>query len=236
MHGIDCKKFDPARCTNMHSLLIIGKRGTGKTVLVKDLMKTVDYTETFLIGDTDFHDQRFPSTRSEYNGLIPEENIYDDYTESVVDGIIVEQQKCLRIAKMSQDCKEGLQKCVIFENCFFDKFWMNHKGMKFLYLNGPCNKLNHIIVMQYPLKLNPVFIANTDYVFIFRDNLNNLNNLNNLKRMYDQFGQMFRTFDDFCQALEQITANPFTCMVLSLNPSSNHLSDQVFWYKATSIN
>ena len=42
---------------------------------------------------------------------------------------------------------------------------------------------------------------------------------------------MFPTFDMFCQVMDQCTEN-YECLVIDNNAKSNHLVDQVFWYKA----
>ena len=42
---------------------------------------------------------------------------------------------------------------------------------------------------------------------------------------------MFKTFEIFCQVMDQCTEN-YECIVIYNNAKSNKLEDQVFWYKA----
>ena len=53
------------------------------------------------------------------------------------------------------------------------------------------------------------------------------------KRIYENYAGMFKSFDMFCQVLDQTTEN-FECLVIHNGSKSNKLEDQVFWYKAAS--
>ena len=80
--------------------------------------------------------------------------------------------------------------------------------------------------MQYALDIPPKSRTKVDFVFILRDNC-----ISNRKRLYEHYAGMFRTFDMFCQVMDQCTED-YECLVINNNAKSNKLTDQVFWYKA----
>ena len=55
--------------------------------------------------------------------------------------------------------------------------------------------------------------------------------MQNRRRLYDSYAGMFRTFEVFCQVMDQCTEN-YECLVINNNAKSNKIEDQVFWYKA----
>jgi hypothetical protein len=86
------------------------------------------------------------------------------------------------------------------------------------------------MVMQYPLAIPQMLRNNINYVFIFKEV-----NTNNRKRLYDQYASgIFPTFETFNQVFEQLTSDPFACMVINNTAKSNNIEDQVLWYKSYS--
>ncbi len=80
--------------------------------------------------------------------------------------------------------------------------------------------------MQIALGIPPKLRCNIEYVFILRETI-----IANRKIIYDYYAGMFPTFEIFCSVLDQCTEN-FECLVISNNPHSSKIIDQVFWYKA----
>ena len=95
------------------------------------------------------------------------------------------------------------------------------------------NNILTILTMPYPLGLSPTIKKLFNYVFIFRENY-----FGNKKRLYEHYGQMFSTFDKFCEVLDQYTQD-YDCLVIYNTPDPNvklDITELVFWYKAESHN
>jgi hypothetical protein len=205
-------------------VVLIGKRDTGKSFLVRDLL---------------FHHQGIPigtviSGTEEGNGfygtMVPHLFIHNEYNTAIIENILKRQRKVLKTMNREFELynKSTIdpRAFVILDDCLFDNSWARDKFMRFLFMNGRHWKVMLIITMQYPLGIPPILRTNIDYVFILRENY-----IANRKRIYENYAGMFYTFEAFCQVMDQCTEG-YECLVINNNSKSNKLEDQVFWYKA----
>ena len=209
-------------------VVLIGRRDTGKSYLVRDLL---------------FHHQDIPigtvisgteAGNGFYGALVPKLFIHEEYNTAIIENILKRQRTVLKQVK-----KDLLQyrrstidprAFVILDDCLYDATWTKDKMMRLLFMNGRHWKIMLIITMQYPLGIPPNLRTNIDYVFILREPY-----INNRKRIWENYAGMFPTFESFCQVMDQCTEN-FECLVINNNAKSNKLHDQIFWYKAEAHN
>ena len=209
-------------------VVLIGKRDTGKSFLVRDLL---------------FYQQEIPigtviSGTEEGNGfyakMVPKLFVHHEYNTAIIENILKRQRTVLKqIKKEMETYKRSTidpRAFVILDDCLYDATWTRDKMMRLLFMNGRHWKIMLIITMQYPLGIPPTLRTNIDYVFILRENY-----IANRKRIYENYAGMFPTFESFCQVMDQCTEN-YECLVINNNCKSNKLQDQVFWYKADSHN
>ena len=209
-------------------VVLIGKRDTGKSFLVRDLL---------------FYQQEIPigtviSGTEEGNGfyatMVPKVIVHNEYTTAIIENILKRQRTVLKQIKKEMESYKRTtidpRAFVILDDCLYDATWTRDKMMRLLFMNGRHWKVMLIITMQYPLGIPPALRTNIDYVFILRENY-----IANRKRIYENYAGMFPTFESFCQVMDQCTEN-FECLVINNNSKSNKLQDQVFWYKADSHN
>lgn len=209
-------------------VVLIGRRDTGKSFLVKDLLY---YHQDIPIGTV-------ISGTEEGNGfygkLVPKLFIHNEYNTAIIENILKRQKQVLKQIKreMEQFKRSTIdpRTFVIMDDCLYDNTWSKEKLMRLLFLNGRHWKVMLIITMQYPLGIPPTLRTNIDYVFILREPY-----IANRKRIYENYAGMFPTFESFCQVMDQCTEN-FECLVINNNSKSNKLQDQVFWYKADAHN
>ena len=209
-------------------VVLIGRRDTGKSFLVKDLLY---YHQDIPIGTV-------ISGTEEGNGfygkLVPKLFIHNEYNTAIIENILKRQRQVLKqIKKEMEQFKRSTidpRTFVIMDDCLYDNTWARDKLMRLLFLNGRHWKVMLIITMQYPLGIPPTLRTNIDYVFILREPY-----IANRKRIYENYAGMFPTFESFCQVMDQCTEN-YECLVINNNSKSNKLQDQVFWYKADSHN
>lgn len=205
-------------------IIMIGRRGTGKSVLIQDVM---------------YYHQSIPSGTvisgtEEGNGffgrMVPHIFIHTEYHVSIIERVLLRQQEIMKrwtgelttYKKTSIDPRTFL----IMDDCLYDETWTREKLMRYVFMNGRHRKIMFILTMQYPLGIPPALRTNIDYAFLLRDTI-----VANQKRLYDAYAGMFETFDEFRQVFNQVTTD-YGCLVIDYTSKSNQLTDQIFWYKA----
>jgi hypothetical protein len=206
--------------------VLLGRRDTGKSFLIKDLLF---YHQDIPVGTVIAGTEE---GNGFYGKMIPKLFIHNEYGSSIIENILTRQRAVLKQinGEMSSMGKTSIdpRTFVILDDCLYDNSWSRDKLMRLLFMNGRHWKVMLIITMQYPLGVPPVLRTNIDYVFILRDNY-----IANRKRIYENYAGMFPTFESFCQIMDQCTEN-YECLVIHNNAKSNKLTDQVYWYKASS--
>ena len=209
-------------------VVLIGKRDTGKSYLVRDLLW---YQQDIPIGTV-------ISGTEEGNGfygkMVPRLFIHNEYNSAIIENVLKRQRTVLKQVKKELDTYKRTnidpRAFVILDDCLYDATWSRDKLMRLLFMNGRHWKVMLVITMQYPLGIPPTLRTNIDYVFILRENY-----IANRKRIYENYAGMFPTFEAFCQVMDQCTEN-YECLVINNNSKSNKLNDQVFYYKADAHN
>jgi hypothetical protein len=234
MAKLELRKFDMKNISFKSNeakgpvIVLIGKRDTGKSYLVRDLLY---YHQEIPIGTVISGTEE---GNGFYGNMIPKLFIHNEYNTGIIENILKRQRTVLKQVKK----EEALYKkssidpraFVILDDCLFDNSWSRDKMMRLLFMNGRHWKVMLVITMQYPLGVPPILRTNIDYVFILRENY-----IANRKRIYENYAGMFPTFESFCQVMDQCTEN-YECLVINNNSKSNKLQDQVFWYKANGHN
>ena len=227
---LELKKFDMKNISFKPNenkgpvVVLIGKRDTGKSFLVRDLLY---YQQEIPIGTV-------ISGTEEGNGfygkMVPKLFVHNEYNTAIIENILKRQRTVLKqIKKEMETYKRSTidpRAFVILDDCLYDNTWARDKMMRLLFMNGRHWKIMLVITMQYPLGIPPTLRTNIDYVFILRENY-----IANRRRIYENYAGMFPTFESFCQVMDQCTEN-YECLVINNNSKSNKLHDQVFWYKA----
>jgi hypothetical protein len=227
---LELKKFDMRSITFKADenkgpvVVLIGRRDTGKTFLVRDLLF---YHQDIPIGTVISGTE---AGNGFYAAHVPKLFIHEEYNTVLIENILRRQKTVLKqVNKEIETYKKSTidpRTFVILDDCLYDQTWTRDKMMRLLFMNGRHWKVMLIITMQYPLGIPPNLRTNIDYVFILREPY-----LTNRKRIWENYASMFPTFESFCAVMDQTTEN-FECLVINNNSHSNKLNDQIFWYKA----
>jgi hypothetical protein len=228
--NLELKKFDMKNITfnpeesNGPVIVFIGRRDTGKSFLVRDLLY---YHQDIPIGTVISGTE---SGNGFYARHVPKLFIHDEYNTAIIENVLKRQKMVLKQIKKEKEAYgrsniDG-RAFVILDDCLWDNSWARDKMMRLLFMNGRHWKIMTTITMQYPLGVPPNLRTNIDYTFILREPY-----ITNRKRIYENYAGMFPTFESFCQVMDQCTEN-YECLVISNNARSNKLEDQIFWYKA----
>jgi len=222
---LELKKFDITSITDDKVVVMIGKRNTGKSFLIKDLLH---YNNSFQVGTVISGTE---SANNFYGEMVPKIFIHDEFKQSIIDNVVKRQQHVIKSLN-EEKRKYGGSKIdprsfLILDDCLYDSSWTKDKNVRALFMNGRHLKMFFVISMQYPLGIPPNLRTNIDYIFILRENI-----VANRKRIYDNYAGMFQNFEIFCQVMDQCTEN-YECLVIDNTTKSNKLEDNVFWYKAS---
>lgn len=229
--NLELKKFDMKNIsfkpteTQGPVIVLIGRRDTGKSFLVRDLLY---YHQDIPIGTVISGTE---AGNGFYARMVPKLFIHDEYNTAIIENILKRQKMVIKQVKRERDAYGrstiDARAFVILDDCLYDNSWAREKLMRLLFMNGRHWKIMLVITMQYPLGVPPNLRTNIDYTFILREPY-----IANRKRIYENYAGMFPTFESFCQVMDQCTEN-YECLVVSNNAKSNKLEDQIFWYKAT---
>lgn len=222
---IRLRKFDMKTLKAGSVVVLIGKRETGKSFLVRDILyHNKDMPIGTIISGTE-------GANSFYSHMVPSIYIYGEYEPQIIDNVIKRQvlvrKEMKKEVAMRGHTNIDPRAFLILDDCLYDASWTKDKNVRSLFMNGRHYNETFIITMQYCMGIPPSLRTNVDFVFILRENL-----INNRKKLYEQYAGMFPSFDIFCQVMDQCTEN-YECIVIHNNAKSNKLEDQVFWYKAS---
>jgi hypothetical protein len=202
------KEFDPEHATNLNCIAVIGKRSTGKTDLVRDILPHLKCSYHLVVGATIKY--------------IENEETIQEYNEQIVADLLSKQKKALNTKREIGDVTQIPHACVVIDN-----YLHSNKSIVSLFQNGIFLKTKVVLAMQSLIALPTQIRSNIDYVFIFRGR-----NMSHDKCLYTSYAlSIFQSFEEFSQALDNITSDPYTCMVINNTACSKKIEDNVMWYK-----
>lgn len=225
--NLSLKKFDMRMIKDDKVCVFIGKRETGKSFLVRDLL----YHKRHLPVGTVISGTE--GANSFYSSIMPPIFIHHVFRPEVLANFMKRQKKMVTL--LNKDKKQGIpaeesridpRAFIILDDCMYDKSWVNDENVRALFMNGRHYSTLFLITMQYAMGIPPVLRTNVDFVFILRENI-----FKNRVKLWEQYAGMFPTFDMFSKVMDACTEN-FECLVINNNAKSNKIQDQVFWYKA----
>ena len=212
------KKFQMSRLRSDSVVILLGKRGTGKSVLTKDILFA---NRTIPLGTI-----ISPSEEANnfYSPIVPKFFIHSEYSPELLERVVQRQKKAMK--QYNKDNTVDPRAFVVLDDCMFDESWKNDRNIRLLFMNGRHYKMLFLITMQFPLGIPPVLRTNVDFVFILRENF-----ISNRKRIFEHWAGMFPDFKTFCAVMDQCTEN-FECLVIDNTVKSNNIEEIVYWYKA----
>jgi hypothetical protein len=224
MPTLHLKKFDMGCVEDTSVCMFIGKRKSGKSFALRDLLyHHRDIPIGTVISPTE-------SANKYFRDFVPDIFIHDKYSPALVEKVIRRQKLIMkRVNKETAvygSTNIDPRAFFIMDDCMHDRSWIKDENVNYSYSAGRHVKLLTCCTLQYPLGVPPSMRTNIDYVFIFREPL-----VNNRKRLYDSYAGIFPTFQMFCDVLDSTTEN-FECLVINNICKSNKIEDIVFWYKA----
>ncbi len=218
----DIREFDMSQIGDNKIIIFIGKRHTGKSLLVLDyLYYNQDIPMGTCVSPTDEYNKTF-------SGKIPDIFIHEEYTPELLEKF-VHRQKIVTKRKRTDPKYLNIDNraFLIFDDCLFDaKNWINDRNMRFIFMNGRHVGITYLLTMQYLLGIPPSLRANVDYIFLCKET-----KISSKKKLYEYYAGMFPSFEMFSQVLDECTKE-YGCLVIDNTTTSDKLEDQVYWYRA----
>lgn len=244
--NITINKFDLNSMKPNATILIIAKRGSGKTFLCRNLLQQIrDIPGGIIISPTDvisgFYQKFFPSSyiHSKYN---------KDIMQSILDRQKIASSKfikkaCSFIPEASENAKLALsllhvkidkkydpRAFILMDDCMAGKKdWANDENIRELMFNGRHYYLTLIMTLQQPKGIQPEYRSNFDYVFLLAND-----SMIERKKLYEAYCSVFKTFNQFEKVFDEITKNYGCLVVCNVAGPNKTISEKIFCYKAPS--
>jgi|APGre2960657404_1045060.scaffolds.fasta_scaffold00054_36 hypothetical protein len=211
---INLKPFNMKKVPRESIIVLLGKRNTGKSVLVKDILY---HKRDIPVGTVISHTDNLTHF---YDKFIPGMFIHKKYSPEILTKIFDRQQKA--IDKNWRNPNAFL----LFDDCLSDSSsWSKDESIKEIFFNGRHFKILYILTMQSPMGLPPAMRTNIDYTFILKNN-----NFSDREKIYKNYAGMFPSMAFFEKVLDACTSD-YNCLVIDNTSQSNKLEDQVFYYR-----
>ena len=222
---LDIKKFDIKKIKHNKIYILIGKRNSGKTYLLKYILY---HMQTIPIG---IIVSRTEYMNKSYKKFAPSAIFKHEYSDKMLATFVSRQMD--ETDKYEEEIERygysniNPEAFLIFDDCLDDTKWCTNVDIKFIFYNGRHAKITFFLCMQHPMGIPPSLRTQADYVFIFNDE-----NIDNRQRIYKQYCGMFPTFAIFNKVMKQLTGD-YQCIVVdNTDPSAKTVNEKVFYYKA----
>lgn len=224
MSGLDLelKKFDINKISDDAVIAAIGRRRTGKSIILKDILYNKRHIPFgTVISGTEAANEFF-------SDFIPKTYIFHEYDKKIINNVLKRQINLIKKMKSNDRRYKTVDPrlFLVLDDCLFDDSWTRDKCIRSVFMNGRHYKVIFFVTMQYPLGIPPALRTNIDFTFIMREPY-----YSNRKKIYEQYAGCFPNFQIFCDVMNSL--QQFECLVISNNAESNRLEDQVFWFKAS---
>lgn len=207
------KKFSIDTMKQDRTILIVGKRGTGKSTLLKDVMYHLRKKVDIAFAMTPTLD-----TIRMFEECIPRSLIYNDYSLEMVQNILSN----LKALEHQQKVRHAM---LCLDDTMYDKSVLKSKEMREIHMNGRHFHLTFINCVQYVMDLGPEMRSQIDYVFALKENI-----ISNRQKLHKYFFGMFEKFSEFALVMDKTTAN-YECLVLDNTRPGTSIEENIYYYK-----
>ena len=210
------------------SILIITKRGGGKTWLCRTLLNHFrDYPVGIIISHTERTDPFFQD-------FFPDSFIYNKYDPEIFKKIIfrqreIKKQSNARVARGLRPKDTRL--FLLMDDCLSNsKEWSKDECLKEILFNGRHLDITYILTMQQPMAIAPDLRSNFDFIFLL-----SAESITDEKKLYLHYSSMFETFYEFKRVYNQLTENYGIMVLKKREAKGNDINARVFHFKTGKI-
>ena len=215
------KKFDLNNIPEGAIINVIGKRGSGKSVFIEDLMFTIKnlFPVVTVVSTTD-------QLNNTFGKHIPAMFIHDNYSSELLEKILERQKSVIKYNKDHPNKQVNPNILLILDDIQgTTKKLRNDTALDTIYTTGRHYHITLISAMQYVNGLTPTQRSNTDFICLSRDN-----NRENQKKLFQAFGGNFNSFQEFQDTFIKLT-NDHGIMIINNREQAMDIEKCIFWYR-----
>lgn len=214
MAAIRVRKFDPRGIKESRIIFIIGKRHTGKSVLMKDLLYHMPRPDYVLaMAPTE-------DTLKVFRTFLPESCIFDHFSQEKLERTVTLQRELVNRGK-----KRNV--LIILDDCLYQKGVLKSNAMRSIFFNGRHDHISLVCAAQYMMEVDVSLRTNIDYLFTMRENI-----LTNRQKLFKYYFGQFARFDDFDKVMTACTQDYKALVMDGTIATTDAPTDCVMWYKA----
>ena len=214
------KEFNLDQMVDYPSILIIAKRGCGKSVLIDNILQSLKKKYTSDINIVSPSEEMNPFYGPKYPDATIKYSIEENFLKEILVGSIKDIEE-----------KSNKNKVLILDDCIGGlKRWQKNETVKEILMNGRHYKIPYVLTLQSPIQLNrhvdQDLLLNFDYIFLLREE-----STVNKKKLWKDYANMFPSFSTFEKFFDVCTKN-YHAMVIDNRKLSDDIEEKVFWFKA----
>ena len=214
MQSIRVKRFDPKSIKQHRIIFLVGKRHTGKTCLMQDLLSHMPKPD-FVMGMTPTED-----TAAVFREFMPDTCIFNAFNQEKLERMLSVQRELIRRGK-------SRSVLLIMDDCLYQKGVLRSSAMRDLFFNGRHLNCSLICCAQYLMDITPELRTNIDYLCSMRENI-----IVNRQKLHKNYFGQFARFDDFDRVMTACTQN-YSALIMDATISTTlDPTDCIFWYRA----
>lgn len=182
---VNLKKFELKKAAQKtFNAVVIGKRNTGKSVLVADILYylTKQKVPRACVFSATEESNRF------FCKHIPDTFIFDDSeVENRLEAIVQDQKDLMmkrQLGKIPADT--DLRIVIVLDDIGYNKGTLKSKVVKFIFMNGRHYDIIVVLAAQHVMQLTPDLRSNCDYVICLKES-----NSTVMKNLYSNFFGIF---------------------------------------------
>lgn len=197
--------------------VLIGRRGSGKSVTVKSLCYHFRNVPHFIVLSKTERNNKF------FGDFVPERCIVHEWDKNLLSRLFATQDNLIK--KYGKDDPRTHVVLVIDDFLYDKKLWKQKEVME-LMMNGRHRNITVIFTVQYAIGIGPEIRSQIDFAFIYAQET-----ISEKKKVFEHFVCSFDRLSQFTAVLDAVTEN-FQCLVANRQQKSRNIEQKIFRYKA----
>ena len=214
MSALRIKKFDPSKIQESRIIFLLGKRHTGKSVLMKDLLYHMPRPD-FVLAMAPTED-----TLKMFREFLPEACIFDHFSQEKLERVVSVQRELVARGKKRTVL-------VLLDDCLYQKGVLKSNAMRHVFFNGRHDNISLMCCAQYMMEVDVALRTNIDYIFTMRENI-----LANRQKLYKYYFGQFSKFEEFDKVMTACTQDYRSLVMDGTVSNTIDPLESVKWYKA----
>lgn len=216
MENLNIKPFDPTTIKETATVQFIGKRGSGKSTLIKDILYHNRHKFRYGIGMSPTDE-----ATGDMREIMPRSCIYNTFSETAIENMLEFQ----RLAVKKNPNRNNNVFCSM-DDCAYDKKSLSSRAIREGFMNGRHRKMFLINSVQYMMDMPANLRGQVDYIFALRDT-----NHDQKEKLWKYFFGIFPDYKSFNTVFEACT-DGYGCLVMDNTVRSHRIDDCIFHYQA----